>query len=248
MKNKDIEQDYYVYILYRENGEPFYVGKGKGRRWLEHEAKAKQGKSYKDNVICQMLEKGIEVPKKKVAENLTNEQAVAIEIKLISEIGRKPNGSLTNKTDGGEGTPGRRRATPLPDEVRKRIAQKLIGRKNGPPSEQARRNIREALKGRKPININTPEALKKKSESLKAAWAALTPEERENRRGMHGKTHSEETKAKMRAAATGRRMSAESCRKMSESRQGRTIPLETRIKMSEAQKHRYNQRRAATSG
>jgi hypothetical protein len=105
-----IDRIFYVYALYRENGEPFYIGKGVRDRWLHHEKQAQRGRSYKDNLIISMREKGTPITKKKLATNLTHRQACKIEISLIKKFGRYPHGPLTNVTRGGDGsTPGESR-------------------------------------------------------------------------------------------------------------------------------------------
>lgn len=99
---------YYVYILYREDGTtPFYVGKGGRDRLNMHERMAHKGNTYKDRIILQMLKNGCQqIPKRKVAENLTDAEAKLLEIKLIKQIGRYPDGPLANLTDGGDGVCG----------------------------------------------------------------------------------------------------------------------------------------------
>ena len=103
------EGSYYVYVLFRPwDGSPLYVGKGKGQRWLDHERK-KTGHRNKHliNTIRKAKAAGLEIPKIKVRENITNDEAIEIEIALIAAIGREEyGGPLVNLTDGGEGTSG----------------------------------------------------------------------------------------------------------------------------------------------
>src|SRR3546814_18629440 len=61
---KSLAGRFYVYVLYRPDGRPFYVGKGQNRRALEHEAEARRahpfGESnpFKCNVIRKIIRKG----------------------------------------------------------------------------------------------------------------------------------------------------------------------------------------------
>jgi hypothetical protein len=43
--------DFYVYVLFRLDGEPFYVGKGRGRRWKFHATTAIRELSHKAAII-----------------------------------------------------------------------------------------------------------------------------------------------------------------------------------------------------
>lgn len=93
---------FYVYILARPNGKPFYVGKGKGNRVYEHEQEARTGhKCHKCNVIRKIWRKGGQVQRWIVLETTSEDEALAYEKEMIALHGR-PN--LTNHTDGGEGS------------------------------------------------------------------------------------------------------------------------------------------------
>lgn len=109
--------NYYVYQYLRENGTPYYVGKGKGNRaWVSHKR-----------------ENGIDLlPKKRnkiqiVRANLSADKATLLEISLISKYGRKDLGTgiLRNMTNGGEGAPGR--IYNHKEETKQKISKSLKG-------------------------------------------------------------------------------------------------------------------------
>ena len=99
---------YYVYVLCRADGEPFYVGKGVKLRCLQHEADAKTTKTltHKLNVIRNLHQNGTSVRYRVDSSYLNEAEALARERALIAELGRHDLklGPLTNQTDGGEGT------------------------------------------------------------------------------------------------------------------------------------------------
>jgi hypothetical protein len=96
-------KDWYVYVLYRPNGVPFYVGKGSGRR-LAHSAKHSPTNIHKRNIIANIHAGGGTVEKRKIATFLAEEDALAFEQKLIREFGRTSDGGLLcNLSEGGEG-------------------------------------------------------------------------------------------------------------------------------------------------
>lgn len=96
---------FYVYQLLRPwNNVPCYVGKGSGLRHAHH---AKLGVNHYNAHLASIFKKaGGPLPIVMIAEGLSEDDAFALEIKLIAEIGRKDQGKgpLANWTDGGEGT------------------------------------------------------------------------------------------------------------------------------------------------
>lgn len=92
---------FYVYVLARPNGKPFYVGKGRSDRVFHHEREAKRGhKCHKCNIIRKIWRQGGEVQRYTVFTTDDEKEALDHEIDLIAQHKR---GSLCNQTDGGEG-------------------------------------------------------------------------------------------------------------------------------------------------
>jgi hypothetical protein len=227
------DHNFYVYILYRADGEtPFYVGKGRSDRWLEHEKDAKREHSYKAAIIRQMQADGIAVPKRKVADGLSNAEACALEIKLIAQIGRYPKGPLANLTVGGEGV------VDLPPDIREKHRRNTSAAQMGRKvSDATRAAISRAQIGMKRGQL-CKEQKTKISNSVREAWKRV-PLEMRGVRGMYGKRHSAKTKAKMRAAAMGRVISLEQRALISKRHKGRVQSLEERTTRSEAQSKRW---------
>ena len=158
---------YYVYAYLREDGSPFYIGKGKGRRAWENSHNVKL--PPKSHIII-------------VEKNLTNVGACAIERRLISWYGRKDinTGILRNMTSGGDGQPGRswnenQRNTHVGKtpwnkgtgaiKIKKGPA---TGNRNGSSRPEVRQKISQALKGRSNpcAALNGKNAAKKISETV----------------------------------------------------------------------------------
>lgn len=117
-KTKNI---YYVYALFRPDGIPCYIGKGKGKRWLH----CGVSNPHLARIIKQAAAAGLGIPRIKIRENLSEDEAFQIEIALIAAIGRvSVGGPLVNMTDGGDGI------INLPEESR---AKMRVAAKNRPP-------------------------------------------------------------------------------------------------------------------
>jgi len=92
---------FYVYILTRPDGTPFYVGKGSGHRAFDHDTEARSGhQCHKCNVIRKIWRSGDEVQRYTVFTTDDEDEAYAMEADLIALHGRA---NLTNGTDGGVG-------------------------------------------------------------------------------------------------------------------------------------------------
>ena len=87
--------------------EPFYVGKGIGKRINAHD-KINDTKTHKRAKIQKIKKLGLEIIKIKLFENLSESSALELEKSTISLIGRqdKNEGPLLNLTDGGDGCSG----------------------------------------------------------------------------------------------------------------------------------------------
>ena len=125
--------EFYVYMYLREDGTPYYVGKGKKNR--AYSANRRLKPPSKDRIVFPHT-------------NLTEEDAFKYEKDLIFKYGRKDNGTgiLRNLTDGGDGVSGYK-ATRTPEQ-RDKISKALKGRTGHKQSPENRLKISKALKGR----------------------------------------------------------------------------------------------------
>lgn len=135
--------NFYTYAYLREDGTPYYVGKGTGKRaWKKH---------FK-----------VPVPKESrriqlLHTDLTEDQALLLEKQLIAQHGRKDLGTgiLINRTDGGEGSTG---YVPT-DEIKYLCGSSFRGKKQTKEHNEKRAN---ANRGKK----RTEETCRKISEAL----------------------------------------------------------------------------------
>jgi hypothetical protein len=135
--------------------EPFYVGKGASNRIDEHcfdsHLKKDTNKS-KVNTILKILKHGNNVIKIKMYDNLTEKESFEKESYLISKIGRKDLklGTLTNLTNGGEGSSGRMLSDESKEKISKSVSNLSLwkGEKNPSKSNEHKTFMSNLLKGR----------------------------------------------------------------------------------------------------
>jgi hypothetical protein len=148
---------YYTYAYLREDGTPYYIGKGTNRRaylQLNHNVKV----PTKERIII-------------LKNRMTNDEANRHERYMIFVLGRKNIGTgiLRNLTEGGEGVLGLKQSEESKKKMRK------------PKSEEHKKKVRDSIKtkwdngeydkqewrNRELGKKQSGETIKKKSESLK---------------------------------------------------------------------------------
>lgn len=228
------DRRFYIYVIFRPNGVPCYVGKGSGSRVDYHERNKHHYNKHLRGIIA-AAPNGL--PKVIVRSKMTEDEAFAAEVAWISAIGREAHGGpLVNLTDGGEGSSGyklsgealakhrRRVANPAgadklrryhaemtPDQKAARAAIISQRTKAAMASNGSSEKISLALAGR------THNAARRKltSDTVKAAYrdnpdfreqqaARRKAEGSAGKKPMLGKKHSEETKARMRKSQSVR--------------------------------------------
>lgn len=99
----------FIYHNLKFNYEPFYVGKGSGQRAYDHLTEKRVVNIHKSSKIYKIKQSNLLPDIIFLYEGLCDEDAKKIEIDVIEMIGRYPNGPLTNMTDGGDGSLGKKR-------------------------------------------------------------------------------------------------------------------------------------------
>ena len=228
-------EEYYVYAYLREDGTPYYIGKGKGDRAYRKEAPSI------DRILI-------------ILQNLTEEQAFSNEKDFIAWYGRLDinTGILENRTHGGEGSSGFRHTDEWKEklktdslfvtnnpgknkskETKEKIRQKSIELHNDPNYIKKYREglitrvlDKELISKRTKEAMARPEVRQKYLESLKDRDCKQTPESiakmLETKRINDTLKLSEETKRKIGEANRGKVRSEETRKKISVASKGRT--------------------------
>jgi hypothetical protein len=158
---------YYVYAYMREDGTPYYIGKGCDRRaWEQHRVGGKGVHTPTDYKRIVLLH-----------EDLTEVDAFSLEIELIEKYGRQDLGTgiLKNRTNGGEGSSGTSPETNW---------KKGSSRRGKETSIETRIKISEANRKREYPNDHTDEVRQKLSKTTKKSWEkrsrTISEEQRKN--------------------------------------------------------------------
>ena len=211
-----MRNDFYVYIYYRLDGSPCYVGKGCGHRWKRHPSRRDSNK-HLVNIINKA---GGSIPRRKIVVGLTEADAFAWERELIAEIGRKAHGGpLVNLTDGGEGTAG----AVMTAEWR---AHRSKMAKDAWKDPDFSREQSERMRGNNFSvgHVKTPK------------FTAETSARMTGNKNTLGFRHTDEARAKMSAARKGKPKPFGFGEKISAALTGRVASDETRAKLSAALK------------
>jgi hypothetical protein len=142
---------FYVYILRKPNGVPFYVGKGCGNRVFQHEREAfiSIEKNHKLNIIRKHANPANGGYLRYDIEFFESEdEAHIFEKQLIKEIGRHDLrlGPLANQTDGGEGT-----SNPSLESLDRRL--RTLGGLSDNPSRRAANEYFNSLFGEEQASV-----------------------------------------------------------------------------------------------
>jgi hypothetical protein len=141
--------NFYVYkLIDPRDGSEFYIGKGKGNRMYIHERSIRTWKNcpmkkYNPHLyhkISQILKEGFRVVHEKIAFDLSEEEAFALEKTTIEAL-RENNVNLCNILSGGEGFAGGRRK--MTEGQKKAIGDALRGRSK---DEDHKQKLSEAKK------------------------------------------------------------------------------------------------------
>jgi group I intron endonuclease len=171
----------YVYSKYTFEYEPFYIGKGRGKRIKDT---LYDHSPFKRNKISKLKRNGIEIISLKIKEGLSNEEAIFNEIELISIVGRRDlkKGPLVNNTDGGDGRINSFHSDEVKEKISKSRKGKAVGWKH---SEETLKIMSDNQKGEKNGFYGKKHSLKTKKEQSERVSGLSHP--------MFGKKHNKET-------------------------------------------------------
>jgi hypothetical protein len=204
--------NYYTYMYCREDGTPYYIGKGTKNRIH----------SKRHTVGLPPVER-----RKYLKTNLTEEESLKHEMYMIHVLGRKDNGTgiLYNRTEGGEkgGVLGLTHS----EETKEIMRQKKLGvkpseekvknwlekMKDYKHSDETKEKIRNSLLGKK---LSEEHKMKLRGKRGTNSLKGRTLTEEHKRRISEGRKHTEETKKRMSEIKKGKKLSEEHKRRIGE--------------------------------
>jgi hypothetical protein len=211
------EKQFYVYSYLRDDGTPYYIGKGFGDRLFDKDHTVKPPK---DKTKVKLLN-----------SKMTEVDALQAEMLLICLYGRKNknSGCLRNLTDGGDGCSGMIHSL----EAKKKISNAHKGKLRGSPSLQTKEKLSKANKGKQLSEEH------KRKISLAHSGKILTNTTKQKISAFQKEKivgpFTEDHKRKISLAMTGKirgPLSDDTKKKISNAHRGRIISQEQRIKIS----------------
>jgi hypothetical protein len=201
---------FYTYAYLREDGTPYYIGKGQGYRIYSKSGKPCGKPTVKSRIIF-------------LKQNITEEEAFRHEIYMISVFGRKDLGTgiLRNKTNGGEGVSG----FIITEEAKQNLREKALNRKMPPRSKEYREYVSRIHKG-KVLSEETKEKMRKIRTGTNHKQETIEKMRELNagkNNAFYGKTHTEESK-----------------KKISDSKKGGTAPNKNKLCWNNGKIHKYS--------
>jgi hypothetical protein len=218
---------FYTYLYLRDNGTPYYVGKGTRNRAFVGQGHRCKLPADKNFILIQ--------------EHPSEQAALEAEKFLIQYYGRidLATGCLANLTDGGEehGNPSA--------ETRSKMSRAKLGRKQSPESIAKR----EETKRQRGLTVETRVKLGNATRKMWSTYRdrmlvlrkreSLSPETLAKMSASHrGSTHTPEVRSKLAEMARRCNLSSETLAKRSAALKGRKFSAETRTQMSVAAKAR----------